>query len=1313
MMMMSVAVVFDDSMRPDTTGIYCHRALRELCAAGKIGKLEHLSPKALHDSRDSDHDLWILIDDGLDYDLPSSHPPIAWWAIDTHLNFERCLSRAQQATWTFCAQAVGAQRFKASGVDAVWLPLACDPAIHSQRTTTRSRDLAFVGNLIGEERIRLLQLIQSRYPDSYIGHAHFEDMANLYSSSRIGFNRSVADDVNMRVFEVLCSGAMLLTNRIEHGGLSDILQLNEEYVEYSSDAELIERLNYYLSHDEEREKIAAAGRAAVLSQHTYRHRMEMILDTINKPQSRSVLENITGKSREYFEFDRPEVLDLVPHDSRVVLDVGCGGGRLGRAVKLRQDAHVSGIEIHADAAQIAAQYLDHIENRNIESDEVKFEPASFDCVICADVLEHMCNPTAVLKRLHRWLTDGGSLIASIPNVRNHSVVSSLLAGNWTYEPAGLLDADHKQFFTRREIEKLLFRTGFEVSELRMVPGEGFREWNDAGRPCEVKIGSLLVQTATPEDAFEFFVYQYLVRCQKKSTPTYPLTSIIIVTHNQQAYTRLCIESIQMRTDEQYELILIDNASSDGTPGYLRSIAGAKVVCNSENRGFPAAVNQGLKIASGQQILLLNNDVIVTTGWLRRLLEALYADPETGMVGPVSNNVSGYQQVPVAYQQLSDIDGAAWDGHSRHQTTDSTFREVDRLIGFCLLLKREVLDSIGTLDERFGIGNFEDDDYVRRARNAGYRAVVATNSFVHHFGSVSFRGAGIDFKQLLTDNQRIFEEKWADTTTMGIENGSGGTLQPKRAEQVLALKAPRPRFSVTTREDGQLQIVPNATKVSLCMIVRNNAETIRPCLESIREWVDELIVVDTGSTDGTPEICRELGAQVHHWEWRDDFAAARNESLRYARGEWVFWMDSDDTIPEACGQKLRSLVDQDHAPSVMGYVMQVHCPGRNGEGQTIVDHIKLFRNRPDLQFEFRIHEQIIPAIRRAGGEVAWTDVYVVHSGSDQSAEAQARKRERDFRILRLELGERPNHPFALFNIGMTHADAGEHVEAIEYLNQCISVSGTEESQLPKAYAILVSSLASLNRFQEASVVCSRGLELFPHDRELLFRQASLDQHQGRLQPAATGYRKLLNEQFERSFSSIDEGVYGYKALHNLATVLEEMGEWEEALEAWQKVTRERPSYRLGWRGLCRVMRATERLDEHLAIEALLESSEQRDLNMESCLAKSIRLEHLGEFVAALEILQRAMSVYTDDIDLTQEYCRLAFSHAPLGTAADALKVLTRLAPNDPSAHHNLGALLLQMGLFQESIESLNHSLSLRPQFEPTLAILHEAIARMRR
>ena len=91
-------------------------------------------------------------------------------------------------------------------------------------------------------------------------------------------------------------------------------------------------------------------------------------------------------------------------------------------------------------------------------------------------------------------------------------------------------------------------------------------------------------------------------------------------------------------------------------------------------------------------------------------------------------------------------------------------------------------------------------------------------------------------------------------------------------------------------------------LSLCLICRDNERTMRPCIESIRPWVDEMVVVDTGSRDETPQIVVELGARLFHFEWCDDFAAARNESLRHAHGEWLFWMDSDDTISEANGRR---------------------------------------------------------------------------------------------------------------------------------------------------------------------------------------------------------------------------------------------------------------------------------------------------------------------------------------------------------------------------------------------------------------------------
>ncbi len=217
-------------------------------------------------------------------------------------------------------------------------------------------------------------------------------------------------------------------------------------------------------------------------------------------------------------------------------------------------------------------------------------------------------------------------------------------------------------------------------------------------------------------------------------------------------------------------------------------------------------------------------------------------------------------------------------------------------------------------------------------------------------------------------------------------------------------------------------------LSLCMIVRDSKRTLCAALESVRPWVDEMVVVDTGSLDDTPQIAQELGARVFHFPWCDDFSAARNESLRHACGKWLFWMDSDDTIDEVNGRRLRAVADKPTPENVLGFVIQVHCPGiptAEGENVNVVDHVKMFRNRPDLRFEGRIHEQIMPAISRAKGETEWTDIIVVHSGADLSPAGRRRKQLRDLKLLELDLADRPEHPFVLFNLGMTWRVEGDY------------------------------------------------------------------------------------------------------------------------------------------------------------------------------------------------------------------------------------------------------------------------------------------------
>ena len=258
------------------------------------------------------------------------------------------------------------------------------------------------------------------------------------------------------------------------------------------------------------------------------------------------------------------------------------------------------------------------------------------------------------------------------------------------------------------------------------------------------------------------------------------------------------------------------------------------------------------------------------------------------------------------------------------------------------------------------------------------------------------------------------------------------------------------------------------------------------------------------------------------------------------------------------------------PAVLGFVMQVHCPrpGPDGTSEvTAVDHVKVFRNREDLRFEGRIHEQILPAIRRAEGDVVWTDLFVVHSGSDHSPLAQSRKLERDFRLLELDLRERPDHPFVLFNLGMTHLDAGNSARAAEFLERTLAVSGAFDSHVRKAYALLAASYSGLGREREALAVCRDGLARFPKDPELRFRLGLLAHRDGKFDEAERAYRAILGDQDVRHFSSIDRDIGGIKTRQNLAVLYHDMGRFDAAEAEWRCVRADRPRYAPALIGLC--------------------------------------------------------------------------------------------------------------------------------------------------
>lgn len=354
-------------------------------------------------------------------------------------------------------------------------------------------------------------------------------------------------------------------------------------------------------------------------------------------------------------------------------------------------------------------------------------------------------------------------------------------------------------------------------------------------------------------------------------------------------------------------------------------------------------------------------------------------------------------------------------------------------------------------------------------------------------------------------------------------------------------------------------------LSLCMIARDEEARIGACLESIRPFVDEMILVDTGSTDRTKEIALECGARVFTFPWVDSFAEARNQSLAQARGEWIFWMDADDVISEECGRQLRELIEK-HPDKDAAYQVQVKIPPGEGEwSETVVDHVKLFPNAPDIRFEFRIHEQVLPSLRRKGIQVLPSDLYVVHQHYDRSTGGQQKKRLRDFGLLERDLKEHPDHPFILFNLGMTHLFATKEFEAAaQYLARCLSRSHPQDSIVCKAYALLTTCRVCQRRWREARAACEAGLEHYPNDTELLYRAGQIYHELGELEKGRMALEKLVaGGDTPGSATMIRNGVTGFSTflgMFELAQVCLSM-RWQERAESLlRRIIRDYPEYR---------------------------------------------------------------------------------------------------------------------------------------------------------
>jgi GT2 family glycosyltransferase/glycosyltransferase involved in cell wall biosynthesis len=255
----------------------------------------------------------------------------------------------------------------------------------------------------------------------------------------------------------------------------------------------------------------------------------------------------------------------------------------------------------------------------------------------------------------------------------------------------------------------------------------------------------------------------------------PRVSVVVLAYNNLELTRACLESIEAHSNwPNLEVIVVDNASSDGTPEFLRDWGrggtGRKAILNGENLGFAAGNNVGLAAATGEYLILLNNDTYVTPNWVRTLVNHLRRNPGLGIVGPVTNNIGNEARIEIGYDDMQGMRAAAAAYTRRHAGELLPIRTV---AFFCVAMPRSTYETVGPLDAAFGVGFFEDDDYCRRIESAGLGVACAEDVFVHHHLSASFDKLKAEARQeLFLKNKAIYEAKWGEWIPHAYRQAAG-------------------------------------------------------------------------------------------------------------------------------------------------------------------------------------------------------------------------------------------------------------------------------------------------------------------------------------------------------------------------------------------------------------------------------------------------------------------------------------------------------------------------------------------------------------
>lgn len=365
-----------------------------------------------------------------------------------------------------------------------------------------------------------------------------------------------------------------------------------------------------------------------------------------------------------------------------------------------------------------------------------------------------------------------------------------------------------------------------------------------------------------------------------------------------------------------------------------------------------------------------------------------------------------------------------------------------------------------------------------------------------------------------------------------------------------------------------------------MIVKNESDCLPRCLKSVKDIVDEIIIVDTGSTDETVKIAKEFGAQVIFTPWHGDFSRARNAGLNRARGTWILFLDADEELDDDDKEQLR--ICSDHL-EFEAFFLQVH----NHSGETINSPtatvnpiLRMFRNRPEYRFQGYIHEQIVSSIldRQPNAAFHITSVKIHHYGYAGTVVADKDKIRRNLQLLEKALGENDSDPFHHYNIAVEYMRMNDWNTALKHLHESLSMVPPETSYIHLLYKYIARCHFNLGDYREAIETCNQGIILFPDYTDFYHLKGTVLLASNLKQKAKESYLIALQKGPTPLLYHTDAGTGTYLTAYALGQICEELGDDRSSIHWYVEAIRHHSRWEAPLLKLIRVMKCAHQENE---------------------------------------------------------------------------------------------------------------------------------------